>query len=83
MKRKTKIWLIIIGVCLFLMLGNPEPGEFAEYANSKYGVTAKGRSYRKYNFLLFSIYKVGRANYLGALFNFIKTGEDDNYYREL
>lgn len=67
-----KIWLLIGGVLLLLILLNPGINRFKEYIglNSKSSKNIK----RNNNFLIFSIYEESQNNkkYIGILFNFIE-----------
>jgi hypothetical protein len=75
-----KIWLIVMAITIFLIIGNPKKSRFKEYLGyeSSYKA-ANGELRRKYNFVLFSIYTQGVGYmhvYIGIGFNFFHTGVD-------
>jgi hypothetical protein len=68
-----KILIIVIGVIFLLVLLNPSPRAFSEFAKGKHGKSSK--TYRDSNYFIFSIYTCDYYNshfdYLAFAGNFI------------
>ena len=71
-----KIWLVVMAIAIFLIIGNPGKYQLKEYLG--YEKSENNSIRKKYNFLLFSIYTEGggfKRYYLGVCFNFFYLGE--------
>ncbi len=80
MKYKfKKKWLIVLGIALVFIIGNPSIRKFKSYIYEPKSSDIR----REYNFLLFSIYtenkNYDKTYYLGILFNFFNLGTKDTY----
>ena len=74
MTKRNKILIVIGCIVLFFILTNPSMKSFKEYE----GETSYKGLKRKYNFIMFSIYKNGSETYIGVAKNFFYLG----YYPE-
>ncbi len=77
--KVKKKWLIIWGLIILFIIGNPSIRKFKSYLYNS-GTDIR----REYNFFLFSIYTeknspYNKTYYLGILFNFINLGTKDTY----
>jgi hypothetical protein len=64
--KKNRLY-ILFGILALLIITNPSPREFWEYADGNGGFT----SYRRANLFIFSVYKYDGDYYIGAIGNFI------------
>lgn len=73
-----KILIAFLAIVLLSIITNPSPSQYYYYCKGKYG---NGRSYRKANFLVFSIYTYndGAANHVALLGNFIALKEPSKH----
>ena len=68
-----KIYYVLIGVLLLLIITNPSIREFKDHV----GYNSTDNVFCENNFLIFSIYKKNNGVYYGVLSNFIKVKNED------